>query len=311
MASIFSVTGLCAAPFTPFEESSHDLNLPVVKQQVDYLMASGVQSAFVGGTTGESLSMTIPERKSLLEEWLKVAPEGGFTVIAHVGCEALRDTIELTKHAAAAGASAVGLMPPTFFKPNGVGGVVDLLAEVCKVVPTMPVYYYHIDCMTGVHLNTVSLLTEIEAREIPNFRGIKFTDYKIHEFQMCQQQFSLKFDMLYGRDEMLLSSLAIGAKGAVGSTYNYMGNVYREVIDAYEAGDMPKAQAAQMKALQVIGLYSNPGRYGHPGVDVGRAITELCGVPLGPPRLPKVAMSAEGKATLKSDLDAIGFFGWK
>merc|ERR1711865_732124 len=93
MASIsdFSVVGLCAAPFTPFTPDTHDLHLPAVQAQVEELARSGVKSAFVGGTTGESLSLTMPERKALLEEWVKEGAKADITVIAHVGCESLRD----------------------------------------------------------------------------------------------------------------------------------------------------------------------------------------------------------------------------
>ncbi len=70
----------------------------------------------VGGTTGESYSLSVDERKFLLEEWVKVAGDR-LTVIANVGCESLVDTQDLAVHAELAGAKAIGVMPPVFFKP--------------------------------------------------------------------------------------------------------------------------------------------------------------------------------------------------
>jgi len=303
----FRVEGLCAAPFTPFDETTHDLALAVVRQQAKLLADTGVRAAFVGGTTGESLSLTLSERKQLTEEWVKVGKEHGITVIVHTGCESLRETQDLGRHAQAVGAAAVGLMPPTFIKPGNLNALVEIIAEAAAASPALPVYYYHIACMTGVDFNMESLLTAIDAKGIPNFRGIKFTDYKISEYMGCIRNFEGRYDMLYGRDEQLLMSLVAGAKGAVGSTYNYMGEIYVELMKHYNAGNIEKAQECQHRALKVIALLGQGARYGSGSVDVGKAVLELRGVPVGPPRLPRAPMSAEGKALLRSDLKKLNF----
>ena len=138
------------------------------------------------------------------------------TVIAHVGCESLSETQELAKHAEEAGAAAIGLMPPTFFKPASIQVLVEFIARVAAVAPSLPTYYYHIACMTGVDFNMEALLRQVDRHGIPNFRGVKFTDYKIHEFMGCARNFNGKYDMLYGRDEQLLSAVAVGAEGNAG-----------------------------------------------------------------------------------------------
>ena len=129
--------GLCAAPFTSFNE---DGSLDVdggVKSVVESLAKNKVRYAFVGGTTGESLKMTTAERKQLLERWLAVIAETGadVTVIAHVGAESLGDTLDLAKHAEAVGAPAVAVMPSVFFKPP----TLDALVDVRVVVAAVPV----------------------------------------------------------------------------------------------------------------------------------------------------------------------------
>lgn len=127
--------GLCAAPFTSFNE---DGSLDVdggVKSVVASLAANKVRYAFVGGTTGESLKMTTAERKQLLERWLAVIAEtsADVTVIAHVGAESLGDTLDLAKHAASVGAPAVAVMPSVFFKPPALDALVDVRACVSRV----------------------------------------------------------------------------------------------------------------------------------------------------------------------------------
>jgi N-acetylneuraminate lyase len=198
-------------------------------------------------------------------------------------------------------------MPPTFIKPANLNALVGLIAEAAAASPALPVYYYHISCMTGVDFNMEALLTAIDAKGIPNFRGIKFTDYKINEFMGCIRNFEGRYDMLYGRDEQLLPSLVAGAKGAVGSTYNYMAEHYVELMKHFKAGNIEKAQECQHRALKVIALLGQQTRYGTSSVDVGKAILELRGVPVGPPRLPRAPMTAEGKALLRSDLEKLNF----
>merc|ERR1711890_6519 len=100
-------------------------------------------------------------------------------------------------------------MPPTFFKPANVSVLVDFLEEVSATCRELPVYYYNIACMTGVSFNMEALLREVDERGIANFRGIKFTDYQIHEYMNCMRNFDGRYDMLYGRDEMLLSALVV------------------------------------------------------------------------------------------------------
>jgi hypothetical protein len=109
------IDGLVAAVFTPFDRLSGGgaLNLSVVPEQEKYLNATGVDYVFVGGTTGESLSLTVDERKQLAEAWMATSAN----VIVHVGAEAVSDARELASHAERIGALAIGAMPPVFFSP--------------------------------------------------------------------------------------------------------------------------------------------------------------------------------------------------
>lgn len=80
--------------------------------------------------------MTVEERKKLLEVWIAAGAKFDLTVIAHTGAERLSETVELTKHAQEAGAAAVGVMPPTFFKPASLEALVEV-RDSCVVSPTL------------------------------------------------------------------------------------------------------------------------------------------------------------------------------
>src|SRR5690606_14641888 len=115
------------------------------------LVRDGVSGSFVCGTTGESLSLTLDERKAVAEAWRRSAGDR-LKVIVHVGHTCQRDAAELARHAAQIGADAVAAMGPSFFRPPGVRELVDWCAGVAAAAGDLPFYYYHIPSMTGVSL---------------------------------------------------------------------------------------------------------------------------------------------------------------
>ena len=102
----FKLHGLVAATHTPFD-SNGDLNLAAVEAQAAYLARHRVGTAFIGGSTGESHSLSFQERIELTERWARVAPSHGLQVVVHVGSNCLRDARALAIHAESMGAAAV------------------------------------------------------------------------------------------------------------------------------------------------------------------------------------------------------------
>ena len=122
--------GMVAATFTPFNTDG-ELNLPIISQYADQMATSQMAGVFVCGTTGESLSLTVEERKAVLEAWVK-ATKRRFKVIAHVGTNSIHEGVELAKHAQECGADAVGAMAPSFFKPLTVKDLIAFFAPLFK-----------------------------------------------------------------------------------------------------------------------------------------------------------------------------------
>lgn len=292
------LTGLIAAPFTPMKENG-DLNLPVVDRLADRLIQDGVKGAFVCGTTGESLSLTVDERKAVAEAWRRSCGDR-LKLIVHVGHTSEREAADLAAHAAKIGADAVGAMAPPFFRPPGVEELVDWCAGIAKAAPDLPFYYYHIPSMTGVAASMTEFLALAEDR-IPNLAGIKFTSEDLMEYAACLRYKGGRFDILFGRDEILLSALALGAKGAVGSTYNYAAPIYHEVIRAFEAGDMEAAQAAQDESIRLVKAFS---KYG--GLAAQKAIMKWTGIDCGGVRLPLRDLPEGALVELRRAIEALG-----
>jgi N-acetylneuraminate lyase len=121
-----------------------------------------------------------------------------------------------------------------------------------------------------------------------------------------------QYDLLYCRDEQLLAALALGARGAVGATFNFMAGPYQRMLEAFEGGDLQGARAEQARANSVSRLLGLGGsRYGSPGADVGKAIMRIKGAPIGMCRSPKPSVTDErALALLRADLDEVDFFSW-
>ena len=121
----------------------------MVPAQAEYLQDTGVEMVFIGGTTGESLSLTVDERMQLVEAWEDCASDYGITYIVHTGAESINDVVTLGQHASNHGAVAVGLMPSVFFKPATIEALGAWVEIAAASVPNLPVYYYHIPSQTG------------------------------------------------------------------------------------------------------------------------------------------------------------------
>jgi N-acetylneuraminate lyase len=292
--------GLVAAPFTPLQVNGQ-LNLDVVDHYAKSLCQNGVVGAFICGTTGEGMSLTTSERCRLTERWVKTAP-AGLRIIVHVGHNSLVDACDLATHAQKTGADSIACMPPTFFKPLGLEGLVTWCQQVAAAAPDLPFYYYHIPSMAGFNV-PVSKFLQAAGPRIPNLVGAKFTYEDLDDFEECLQLEGGRYDMLFGRDELLLSALALGARGAVGSTYNFAAPLYHSIITAFNQGDQQRAQQLQALAVQMIDLLVGCGS--QPIATFKKWMAEV-GVDCGPPRLPLELPAAEDFSRTISQLYALG-----
>ena len=145
---------------------------------------------------------------------------------------------------------------------------------------------------------------------IPTLAGVKFTDFDLYDFSRSVH-FGENgtghgpFNIVFGKDEALMSALVLGADGAVGSTYNYLGNAANAIFTAVAKSDVATALVWQRRIQNVVALQ---GMY---GAGTGKAIMELVGLEVGPYRPPQPTLTAAQKLLLRADLDSIGFFEWR
>jgi N-acetylneuraminate lyase len=296
------ISGLLSAPFTPMYPDG-SINFSKVPEVVDLLIDNKVKGMFVCGSTGEGPSLTTEERKKLAEAFVKAADKR-LLVFVHVGHNSITEARHLAEHAQQIGADCISATPSTYFKVDSIDLLVACLQEIAKGAPSLPLYYYNIPALTGISLDMVKLL-EKAGEAIPSFAGIKYTAPLLHDYQACVNFSNNKYDILYGTDEMLLGALATGAKGFIGSTYNFVAPLYNALMDEFKKGNLKEAQRLQYISVEMVRVIV---KYG--GLRAQKAMMKLIGVDCGNVRYPLNPFKEHEYKLLEADLRSVGFFDW-
>lgn len=292
------LTGLIAAPHTPFDASSN-VNFEEIDKIAKHLINDGVKGIYVCGTTGEGIHCSVEERKAIAERWVS-ASDNQLDIIVHTGALSIIDTLELTRHADTLDILATSAIGPCFFKPGSVADLVEYCATIAAAAPSKGFYYYH-SGMSGVNLNMEEFLIQADKR-IPNLSGLKFNSGDLYEYQRCLRACDGKFDIPFGVDEFLPGALAVGAKSAVGSTYNYAAPHFNSIIDAFNRGDQEAVFNKMSNVIELIRVLVDFG-----GVAAGKVAMELHDINAGDPRLPLMPLSPEQKKTVVNRMRSAGF----
>ncbi len=287
--------GLTAAPFTPFKTDG-SVDYEKIPAYAKHLADTGVTGAFVNGTTGEGPSLTSGERKKIAETWMASAPES-LRIIVHVGHASVEESRDLAAHAESIQPAAIAAFAPFFFKPGNAESLVQSIAHIAAAAPATPFYYYQIPSMTGVSIPCFGFLTTAADR-IPTLRGIKYTHEDLMDYLACLNFRDGKYDVVFGRDESLAAALAIGAKGAIGSTYNYLAPIFTRLIAAHQSGDTAAALVHQSEANDIIRIMIQ-----HGGLPAAKAIMSLTGQDLGSVRLPLTTLDSTKTEALAKALE--------
>jgi N-acetylneuraminate lyase len=292
-----------AAVFSPFHADG-SLAAEAVPVQAAFLAAQSIATVFITGTTGECHSLTCDERLTLYEAWASAGRTHDLAIVAHVGGNSIADARALAARAQALGFAATSALAPSYFKPQSVDDLVAWCSEVAAAAPDLPFYYYDIPALTGVSLPIDRFLAAAIDR-IPNLAGVKFTNPDLVMYRRSLDVAEGRFDLPWGIDEALLGALATGARGGVGSTYNFAPKLYHELRDAFTRGDLVEAARQQSRAIAMVDAIAATGYMG-----TAKALMQRLGVPLGPARLPLNNPAPDQVDALMARLAELGFNEW-
>ena len=256
-----------------------------IGELVRKLGSDGVHGFYVGGSSGEMVLCSTEERKELLETVME--NKGDLAVISHVGCLSTKDTIELSKHAKACGADAVSSVTPLYYKYSfeEVKTYYKRIAEASE----LPVIMYNIPGLTGTAYGYDQLC---ELLEIEGVQGMKFTSSDFFLLNRLVNAYPEKV-FYNGSDEMLLSGLAAGAKGGIGTTYNFMPDLMVKIYDLAQEGKLEEAREVQSVANKAVAAILRNG-----GIPSCKHLISLYGVPYGECREPFLPLDESAKNDL-------------
>lgn len=298
MKVVTKFEGLIAAPFTPMNDKG-EIMYDAIPRYCEFLEKNRVVGAFINGSTGEGVSLSLKEKMKTTEAWTAAAKNKNIKVINLVGGTSHQESADLAIHSAECGVDSVAIVAPYYFKPAGAKQLAGFCARIAEAVPQLPVYFYHIPVLTGCYVSMFDFLQEA-AVSIPNLAGIKYTHEDFMDFLSCINFMEGKYEMLWGRDENLLSALVLGTRAGVGSTFNYAAPLYYRMIEAFDNGDLPLARRFQQQSIDMIRLL---GKYG--GIATGKAYMKYIGFDFGRFRLPVKNMSNQMYQQFVSDVQAL------
>jgi len=291
--------GLIAAPFAPMSATG-EVMYDRIESYYDFLDKNRVVGAFINGSTGEGVSISQKEKMKVVEAWTKRDKERKkVKVITLVGGTSYTECIENAIHAREQGVFAIALLAPFYFKPANAKQLAEFVSKVAEKVPDLPVYFYHIPALSGCFVPMIEFLKEASLY-IPNLAGIKYTHEDFMDFLSCINFMDGKYEMMWGRDENMLSALILGTRSAVGSTFNYASPLYLQMIEAYDRGDFVSARNLQQQSINMIMLL---GKYG--GIATGKAYMKYIGFDCGLFRSPVKNMGHDKFEKFREDVKSL------
>ena len=284
---------LITAMVTPMNADG-SVDLDAAARLATYLVDDqGNDGLVLNGTAGESPTTTDVEKESLIRV-VRDAVGDRARIVAGVGTNDTRHTIELARAAEKAGAYGVLVVTPYYNKPPQAG----LFAHFTAVADAVdaPVMLYDIPHRSGVPIATETL---VRLAEHPRIVAVKDAKDDIVATSWVTARTDLAF--YCGSDPLTLAWLAVGAVGIVGTCTHFVGAPTKEMIFAYESGDVSRARELHRRLLPMF-----TGIFRTQGVILTKAGLSTLGLTTDVVRPPLVSATPDELATLRADAAAAG-----
>ena len=276
-------------PFTPDGEIDYAGAATLAAHLVD----QGNNALVISGTTGESATITDGEKERLLSAVLDAVGDRA-RVIAGVGTNSTRHTIELARAAQKAGAHGALVVTPYYNKPPQ-AGLLNHFRTVADATG-LPIMLYDIPGRTGMALETNTIVRLSEHPRIVAIKDAK-GDFQATSWVRARSDIAV----YSGDDAATLPLLALGAVGVVGVTSHIASPQIKAMIEAFDNGNPGEARDIHLRLMPAF-----TGLFRTQGVILAKAALELRGLPSGPVRPPLVDATIDQVAQLKEDLAAAG-----
>ena len=287
-----TLSGILPAVVTPFSDDSRFAQAPF-EQLLERLYQSDVDGVYLCGSTGEGLLQSVEQRKRITETALRHSPPGK-QVIVHVGASNTADALELARHAASAGATAVSSLPP-LSGSYSFGEIKDYYRTLAQA-GDIPLLLYYFPEIAPVIRTAAQVL---ELCELDGVAGVKFTDFDLFTMKQLKQAGAIVY---YGRDEMLTAGLLFGADGGIGTFYNVLPGAFVKLWQLAQQRRWEEMLPIQTQINEFIRISIR-----YPLFPAIKELLRWTGIDCGPCLAPRRQMLAQPDADrLKNEIDAAG-----
>ena len=285
--------GCGTAIVTPFNEDG--VNFEEFGKLIEDQIKGNVDSIVVCGTTGESSTMTIEERKETISYAVKKV-NGRIPVIAGTGGNCTKSVIEFTKWAESAGVDGALIVTPYYNKTTQAGLVAHYTAIAKET--SLPIILYNVPGRTGMNITPATCK---ELSKIDNIVAIKEASGNLSQVAEIANLCGNELNIYSGNDDQITPILAVGGIGVISVLSNIAPKYTHDLIENFQNGNVSEAARMQLKALPLVNALFcevNP--------IPAKAALNMIGYDMGTPRLPLIEMSDSGKDTLRNALVDFG-----
>lgn len=282
--------GCGTAIVTPFNETG--VNFDEFKKLIEFQIENGADAIIVCGTTGESSTMTLEEKKETIKFAVDVANKR-IPIIAGTGGNCTKSVIEMTKYAESIGADAALIVTPYYNKTTQ-AGLISHYSEIAKNT-ALPIILYSVQSRTGVNITPATCL---ELSKISNIVAIKEASGNLSQIVEIASLCKDNLHIYSGNDDQILPILSVGGLGVISVLSNIYPKYTHDMVENYFNGNTSISTQMQLNAIELVkALFCevNP-------IPVKEALNIL-GFNCGIPRLPLVKISNSGKEHLKNAIE--------
>ena len=298
--------GLIHVPVTPFGPDN-TVDLATFERVVDFLVKQNAAALCVNLHLAESLNLTLDERKALAECAVDVAA-GRVPVIVHVSTPGTDQAIELARHAEEIGADCVMAIAPYYWKPSQ-DALFDHFAAIMRATGLPFIAYNSPTIMDGIGILPETLVKLMQG--FPQLIGLKEASHNWEKYlALGRAARSVRADFgLFVGTEWMIPSLTLGGTACMSVFGGIAPRFVKALYDATTCGRMEDALALQYKFSDLYQM----AKVEYPAPT--KAMWEIMGRPVGPPRLPNRPLTTTRKNEIRATLETLGLFdtepkGW-
>ncbi|GAB4072609.1 4-hydroxy-tetrahydrodipicolinate synthase [Barrientosiimonas marina] len=283
---------ILTAMVTPFD-TDNQIDFDKATALIEYLLNNGSEGLVIGGTTGESPTLSADEKVALFKHTVEVVNHR-VPVIAGTGSNDTHASVTLTKSAEEVGVDGVMLVAPYYNKPNQ-EGLFQHFSAIAQET-SLPVILYNVPGRTAVNM-TADTITRLST--IANITAVKDASGNLDQVSAVIDQTPDEFSVYSGEDSMTLPMLSVGADGVISVVSHIAGNDLQQMVYAHKAGNVREASRIHRQLLPVMkGLFAQPSP-----VPVKTALT-MKGVETGGVRLPLIPLTDTERTHLKTLIES-------